>query len=97
VFVVSLGCFRVIGCFRINTVLIEIEFYKYFIMKLIVDPVLFLFLGVLLSIVASVSVFRVGYMREDLKYSKFMYLLYLFVFRMVFLLIRGDLVFVLLG
>lgn len=62
------------------------------------DYISFQFLGVLLVIVGSVVIFSLLYMeKEIIRYSGFIWVLYLFVLSMIFLIIRGDWLVLILG
>lgn len=62
------------------------------------DYISFQFLGVLLVIVGSVVIFSLLYMeKEVIRYSGFIWVLYLFVLSMIFLIISGDWLVLILG
>lgn len=67
------------------------------VIALLLDWVSLIFIRVVLGISSLIIVYREGYMGEDLRKPRFVYLICLFVLSIILLIVRPNLISILLG
>lgn len=84
--------------FNLNFIISFFNYSNFFHFTFLVDYVSLQFFSVLSIIVASVLIFSLFYMRDEIiRYNRFIWIVFLFVGSMVFLIFRGDWLILILG